>query len=277
LGGVEMWQKYGIGRFPANSLAYMRILPQAAGAYWRKAVVPRKINEIRPAVIRPDLRNAGGFGGIIATLGACTIVLLPLDASAAPHAGRLVEVQPGAAILVTEAAASKTYCSLMLALHFPQTGCQSMVAAPAPEKETARTAAVESGVSSSVSASERAPGAVKEQRPSQMLLGIIPFMNNSSVLTSAVTATLDKLSVDLGKSGGGRLLIQGHANRTGGEDYSRELSRQRADAVAKYIAGKVRNIDPKNIIVEARGTASPLPAFDPADGNQRRVEIYRAR
>jgi OmpA-OmpF porin, OOP family len=166
---------------------------------------------------------------------------------------------------------------LMLALHFPQTGCQSMVAAAAPEKEVARAGWAESGVSASASGPEKAPGAAKEQRPGQTLLGIIPFMNNSSVLTSAVTATLDKLSGDIGKNISTRIVILGHANRTGSEDYSRELSRQRADAVAKYLSSKLKMLEPKNISVEARGTTSPLPAFDPADGNQRRVEIYRTR
>lgn len=273
-----MWRKYGIGVLSAKELINKRILRGQLTSLGQKTGIASKIKLLRLAVIRPALRTPSGFVAIIAAVAVCAASLLPLDALAMSRPGKIPHALQAPAILASETAASKTYCSLMLALHFPQTGCQSMVAAAAPpDTAAAKTAAAESGVSGSTSGQEKVPSAAKEQRPAQTLLGIIPFMNNSSVLTSNVTLTLDKLSMDIGKSSGTRLLILGHANRTGSEDYGRELSRQRAEAVAKYLAGRLKFTDPKNIVVEARGTTSPLPAFDPADGNQRRVEIYKAR
>jgi outer membrane protein OmpA-like peptidoglycan-associated protein len=265
-----MWRKYGIGLFWSKPIRHIGNSSQSRSACRQKLDLTSKY-ETQLIVVNLALgRVFAAITGLVVSAGICAAAYaLPLSAS---EDARGTQGGPGAPPM--EAAASKTYCTLMLALHFPQTGCQSLVAAPAQPK-TPKTATAGNGVSGSSSGPEAGEGAAKA--PAQTLLGIIPFMNNSSVLTTNVTATLDKLSGDLGKMPGTKLVIQGHANRTGSEEYSRELSRQRAEAVAKYLGSKLRGFDPKNVLVEPRGTMSPLPAFDPADGNQRRVEIYRTR
>jgi outer membrane protein OmpA-like peptidoglycan-associated protein len=93
------------------------------------------------------------------------------------------------------------------------------------------------------------------------------------LLTNA-RAALDSISTEITKDTKSRYLIVGHANRTGPDDVSRDVSLQRAKVVASYLVQR-GIIDRGRLQVEGRGAEFPLPAFDPSDGTQRRVEIFR--
>lgn len=70
-----------------------------------------------------------------------------------------------------------------------------------------------------------------------------------------------------------RIVVVGHADASGEEDYNRALSRERAETVASELARL--GVDPAIISVEARGESQP--ALRTADGEpeqlNRRVEI----
>src|SRR5262245_48794632 len=92
---------------------------------------------------------------------------------------------------------SKTFCNLMLALHFPQTGCQ--VATQQPDK---------------TDNSREQQSNTDKLSGTSVLLGIIPFLNSSSVLLTNARAALDSISTEITKDTKSRYLIVGHANRT---------------------------------------------------------------
>jgi hypothetical protein len=71
-----------------------------------------------------------------------------------------------------------------------------------------------------------------------------------------------------------RIMLYGHADRSGPEDYNRRLSRRRALAAKSYLVR--RGIPESAIVIEALGESSP--AVDGPDGvpvsENRRVEIF---
>lgn len=82
------------------------------------------------------------------------------------------------------------------------------------------------------------------------------FGFNKAELTPAGEKRLD----DLAKSAQGanveRVVLIGHADRIGSEEYNKELSEKRAQAVAQYL--EQRGVDRSRLQVEGRGEAQPI-------------------
>lgn len=75
------------------------------------------------------------------------------------------------------------------------------------------------------------------------------FAFDSAVLTPAGRTALDALSANLG----GQVIVTGHTDRIGTEQYNKKLSLDRANAVAKYLATKAQ----ANFIISGVGFSKP--------------------
>ena len=70
-----------------------------------------------------------------------------------------------------------------------------------------------------------------------------------------------------------RIHIQGHTDSVGAEDYNQQLSKRRADAVARFL--RVNGVNTDRLIVEGKGESTPIANNDTPEGRQqnRRVEF----
>jgi len=102
---------------------------------------------------------------------------------------------------------------------------------------------------------------------------IVFFDWDKSNLLPAATSVLDNAVSQYANCGNARVMLAGHADKSGKDEYNAALSQRRADAVKAYLAGKGVGADA--IATEAFGEGRPL--VDTADGvrepQNRRVEI----
>jgi OOP family OmpA-OmpF porin len=76
------------------------------------------------------------------------------------------------------------------------------------------------------------------------------------------------------RRGSGKVVrIEGHADKTGSEEFNRTLSVKRAEAVKEYLVSL--GADPEMLAVAGAGSAEPKNAADPFAPENRRVEIGR--
>jgi OOP family OmpA-OmpF porin len=100
---------------------------------------------------------------------------------------------------------------------------------------------------------------------------LVFFAWDQAVLTSVAETVLDQVADDLGE--GGRLTIGGHAESTGSDAYNDNLSKRRAEIVARALAA--RGIDEERLEVEWFGERRPRVVRPDAtrEPQIRRVEI----
>ncbi|KPK81221.1 MAG: hypothetical protein AMS25_07385 [Gemmatimonas sp. SM23_52] len=84
---------------------------------------------------------------------------------------------------------------------------------------------------------------------------------------------LDKLAGILNKYEDTNILIEGHTDSTGPEDYNMDLSRRRAQSVSHHLA--TLNVAPARFSVMGYGEVQPVATNDTPEGRQlnRRVEL----
>jgi outer membrane protein OmpA-like peptidoglycan-associated protein len=76
------------------------------------------------------------------------------------------------------------------------------------------------------------------------------------------------------RRGSGKVVrIEGHADKTGSEDFNRTLSIKRAEAVKEYLVSL--GADPEMLAVAGVGSSEPKNSTDPFAPENRRVEIGR--
>ncbi len=99
------------------------------------------------------------------------------------------------------------------------------------------------------------------------------FDTGKSILKPAAQADLEQLAVTLNKYSGTILLIEGHADSQGAEDYNLKLSEARAHAVSSYLAKS--GVDVSRFTIMGYGESQPVADNATADGRaqNRRVEI----
>lgn len=99
------------------------------------------------------------------------------------------------------------------------------------------------------------------------------FEFDSSRLTPEATNVLQQAVEKFRQGGNPSIIVEGHADRSGTDQYNQALSKRRADAVKSYL--QRNGISDSNISVEAFGESRPL--VETADGvrepQNRRVEI----
>ena len=101
----------------------------------------------------------------------------------------------------------------------------------------------------------------------------ILFDVNKSELRPEATTNLGKLAVILNKYPDTKILIEGHTDSTGSEEYNRSLSINRAQSVATTMS--TDQVDASRFTIMGYGEAQPIADNSTADGRQanRRVEI----
>ena len=99
------------------------------------------------------------------------------------------------------------------------------------------------------------------------------FDVDSYSLRPVTKENLDELSLTLKKYDDTNILIEGHTDATGSDEYNMTLSRNRANAVSTYLLDK--GINSNRITAVGYGENQPVASNDTVDGRQqnRRVEV----
>ena len=84
---------------------------------------------------------------------------------------------------------------------------------------------------------------------------------------------LTELSTILNKYADTNILLAGHTDSTGGDDYNLELSKKRAQSVSSYLV--TQNVNSARIATEGFGKSHPIASNDTAEGRaqNRSVEV----
>lgn len=99
------------------------------------------------------------------------------------------------------------------------------------------------------------------------------FDVDKAVVKNPSKEELAQLATILNKYPDTHILLEGHTDSTGSEEHNLDLSRQRAQAVANYLAS--RNVMETRFTIMGYGEDQPLANNDTSDGRQqnRRVEV----
>jgi len=101
----------------------------------------------------------------------------------------------------------------------------------------------------------------------------ILFDINRADLKGPSRIELAKLANILNKYDDTNILLAGHTDSTGSDEYNMGLSRQRAQSVVNYLSNQ--NVNPERFSVSGYGKSDPIASNDTADGRaqNRRVEV----
>jgi outer membrane protein OmpA-like peptidoglycan-associated protein len=101
----------------------------------------------------------------------------------------------------------------------------------------------------------------------------ILFDVNRADLKDFSRAELAKLSTILNKYDDTNILLAGHTDSTGSDEYNLRLSRWRAQSVSDYLS--IQNVNPERFTVDGYGKSDPIASNDTAVGRSqnRRVEV----
>lgn len=101
----------------------------------------------------------------------------------------------------------------------------------------------------------------------------ILFDVNRANLKDDSRAELTKLATILNKYDDTNILLAGHTDATGSDQYNLELSRRRAQSVSDYLS--VQNVNSERFTVQGYGESDPIASNETADGRaqNRRVEV----
>lgn len=115
--------------------------------------------------------------------------------------------------------------------------------------------------------------AKQTERGMVLTLGDVLFDTAAASLKPGAGAVLDRVAGFLKENEGTKVMIEGHTDSRGSDQYNEELSRRRAQAVVDGLA--FRGIDRGRVEAVGRGEALPVASNDTAAGQQqnRRVEL----
>jgi len=101
----------------------------------------------------------------------------------------------------------------------------------------------------------------------------ILFDFDKATLRPASETELQKLAVILDKYPDTNILLEGHTDSKGTEEYNLNLSRERAQSVSNYLA--TRGVTPTRFTIMGYGESQPVATNDTDEGRQlnRRVEV----
>jgi len=106
-----------------------------------------------------------------------------------------------------------------------------------------------------------------------LTVGDVLFATGRAEVAAGGMRSIDKLAEWLKKNPTRNLLIEGHTDNTGPEDFNMKLSQQRAEAVRDQLVS--RGVGAARITTKGYGPKYPVVANDSASGRQqnRRVEV----
>jgi OmpA-OmpF porin, OOP family len=115
--------------------------------------------------------------------------------------------------------------------------------------------------------------AKKTDRGMVLTLGDVLFDTGMATLKPGAYNTLDRLATVLKESPDRKVMIEGHTDSVGGDDYNRQLSERRAAAVQTALLE--RGVASNQITAVGKGETFPVASNDNAAGRQqnRRVEM----
>lgn len=99
----------------------------------------------------------------------------------------------------------------------------------------------------------------------------ILFQTDSAGITPELAATLTRFSEILLTSENDRVIIEGHTDNRGPEDYNQTLSEQRARNVLKFLVGQ--GVAPDRLSAEGFGMSRPIDSNETAEGRQRNRRV----
>jgi outer membrane protein OmpA-like peptidoglycan-associated protein len=101
----------------------------------------------------------------------------------------------------------------------------------------------------------------------------ILFDVDKATLKDSYQGELSQLATILNKYNDTNILLAGHTDSTGSENYNLDLSLRRAQSVASYLS--TQNVDGMRFTVEGLGEAQPVASNDTPEGRaqNRRVEV----
>jgi outer membrane protein OmpA-like peptidoglycan-associated protein len=104
-------------------------------------------------------------------------------------------------------------------------------------------------------------------------LGDVLFVSGQADLKGSATGNLNKLAAFLNEYPSRTVVIEGHTDSVGSEDYNQGLSQRRADSVKTYLVGQ--GIGSARLAAAGKGENAPVAVNDSAAGRQqnRRVEV----
>ncbi len=105
--------------------------------------------------------------------------------------------------------------------------------------------------------------------------GEIQFEHDSVAITPGSVPTVAALGDALGSQSfaEGRIMMMGHSDASGDEDYNFALSVRRARALGAYLASDY-GVDPRLLVTSGAGEWALKNTADPYAAENRRVEIY---
>ena len=153
------------------------------------------------------------------------------------------------------------------------------------DADAAREAARLSAADATQAAADAAQGAAELQRQLDELnaketdrgmvltLGDVLFTSGQADLKGGATANLNKLATFLNTYPNRTVMIEGHTDSLGSDDFNSGLSQRRADSVKSYLIGQ--GIGPGRLSASGMGESSPVADNSSATGRQqnRRVEV----
>jgi outer membrane protein OmpA-like peptidoglycan-associated protein len=106
-----------------------------------------------------------------------------------------------------------------------------------------------------------------------LTLGDVLFDTAAATLKPGAGSIVDRVAAFLKDNEGTKVIVEGHTDSRGSEEYNQQLSERRAQSVADALA--FRGIDRSRVEAVGRGKALPVASNDNAAGQQqnRRVEL----
>jgi outer membrane protein OmpA-like peptidoglycan-associated protein len=106
-----------------------------------------------------------------------------------------------------------------------------------------------------------------------LTMGDVLFSFGKADLSSGAVRNLDKLTGFLEKHPDRNVLVEGHTDSIGSDEFNLALSQKRADAVKEAMVGK--GVSPDRIVTKGYGKQFPVAGNDTESGRQmnRRVEV----
>lgn len=100
------------------------------------------------------------------------------------------------------------------------------------------------------------------------------FDANRAELKDHFKSELTQLATILNKYEDTHVLLEGHTDSTGPEDYNYELSRRRAQSVGNYLINQ--NVNPARFTIAEYGESQPVASNDTAEGRARNRRVEAA-
>ena len=111
----------------------------------------------------------------------------------------------------------------------------------------------------------------KQEQPTSGFGFRINFAFNSADVPKEFYSYIDAVGGLMNQDPSLRLVIEGHTDAIGGDQYNLGLSERRAVSVGEYLV-RVHHVEPQRLAIAGMGKTQPLTP-DPTDSRNRRVEF----